>query len=476
MAACGGSGTEAASTDAGQRDDAAAAADAGVTEARAVRVLFIGNSYTSANGLPSVVARLAETAPSPVRLEVGLHTPGGQTWEGHDADPALDELIGRGWDYVVLQDQSQQPWWGPPTDVKPALLSLDEKIRAASAQTVLFMTWAREGDSFSQDMLVDSYYEFGGEAIGARVAPVGRAWERALRDPSTTLHAADGSHPNVRGTYLAACVLYATLTGHSPMGLGDGGLDVSERDAEALQRVARETMAARRRPDPPLLGEWPLSSAPTGNDLVPGADLVQGDAAGPDGSPGSATGFAPTAYAGIPYFEGINTPHLTVSFEVYRADWSRSTEHREYLVARDAAYEIYLEGSTLSAAVFTRPEDAPAATPTAPDVPARSPPPPPSTELTFASDGLSGGWHRVTLTLDGVVDTLWVDGTEVASAPAGGAIACDEAKAGCMAGVALGVESESTVSLAAPDFAFTGAMSDLRIYDVALTAAEIRAL
>ncbi|HEY8432551.1 MAG TPA: hypothetical protein VIL20_29475 [Sandaracinaceae bacterium] len=159
-----------------------------------VRVLFIGNSYTEVHDLPAVLARLSESPRSPMRFEVAQHTPGGRTWEQHDADPTVDALIAQGWDYVVLQDQSQQPWWGPPTDVKPALRSLDATIRAASAQTVLFMTWVRAESSLDQEMLVDSYYEQAGEAVGALVAPVGRAWERARRDPSMTLHAADGSH------------------------------------------------------------------------------------------------------------------------------------------------------------------------------------------------------------------------------------------------------------------------------------------
>ncbi len=348
---------------AGDRDGGAAR-DGGDATEPALRVLFIGNSYTSVNDLPSVIARLGESADPPQRFDVAQYTPGGQTWEGHDADPAVDALIREGWDFVVLQDQSQQPWWGPPLEAKPALLSLDAKIRAASAQTVLYMTWARQGDNFYQDMLVDSYYVQAGEAVDARVAPVGRAWERALRDPSMTLHADDGSHPNARGTYLAACVLYATITERSPIGLGDGGLDVSAGDAETLQRAASDAIAARQRPAPPLLGSWPLSSERSGNDLIPSAELALGDTVGPDGGPSSATSFSPGRYAAVPYFAGLDAANVTITFEAYRADWSEPTEQRESLLDRDEIYAIHLEGTTLTATVFAPPVDgAPAALP-----------------------------------------------------------------------------------------------------------------
>ena len=45
------------------------------------------------------------------------------------------------------------------------------------------------------------------------------------------------AHPTTAGTYLAACVFYATLVGRTPVGLGaTGGL--SPADAAALQAVA----------------------------------------------------------------------------------------------------------------------------------------------------------------------------------------------------------------------------------------------
>ena len=145
-----------------------------------LRVLFIGNSYTSVNDLPNVVSTLSQTPLSPVRIAVEQHTPGGQTWEGHNADPKVAELIARGWDYVVLQDQSDQPWVST-SSVKASLRSLDAKIKAVGAKTVLYMTWPKQkgvittsAQRFSQDMLANLYYEKHAEAVGASVGIVKR--------------------------------------------------------------------------------------------------------------------------------------------------------------------------------------------------------------------------------------------------------------------------------------------------------------
>ena len=41
---------------------------------------------------------------------------------------------------------------------------------------------------------------------------MGVAWQQSLKDdPKLVLHAKDGSHPAPAGSYLAACVFYATL-------------------------------------------------------------------------------------------------------------------------------------------------------------------------------------------------------------------------------------------------------------------------
>src|SRR5512135_2083048 len=72
------------------------------------RVLFIGNSYTYVNDLPSTFVQLARSGGHEV--EVGVAAPGGWTLADHARSPeTLSTLNSAKWDFVVLQEQSQIP-------------------------------------------------------------------------------------------------------------------------------------------------------------------------------------------------------------------------------------------------------------------------------------------------------------------------------------------------------------------------------
>ena len=73
-----------------------------------LRVLFLGNSYTASNNLPSLCQQFAEAEGNV--LITDSNTPGGQTLISHSTNSTSLQKISQGnWDYVVLQDQSQVP-------------------------------------------------------------------------------------------------------------------------------------------------------------------------------------------------------------------------------------------------------------------------------------------------------------------------------------------------------------------------------
>jgi hypothetical protein len=88
-----------------------------------------------------------------------------------------------------------------------------------------------------QARLADGYFDLG-EELSATVAPVGLAWAKALQyEPELDLWASDGRHPSASGSYLAACVFYALLSGRDPAGSNfTAGLEPAE--ARLLQHVA----------------------------------------------------------------------------------------------------------------------------------------------------------------------------------------------------------------------------------------------
>ena len=132
----------------------------------------------------------------------------------------------------------------------PAARELVAMIRAANATPIFFVTWARQGgwpeyrmpDYASMQLSIDDGYSLIAKELQAAMAPVGFAWmARVTESLNPNLWQDDGSHPTVAGTYLAACVFYATIFAQSPVGLMyNAGL--SSPAAAQLQQVAFATV------------------------------------------------------------------------------------------------------------------------------------------------------------------------------------------------------------------------------------------
>ena len=214
---------------------------------RPLSVLFIGNSYTHFNAMPQMLERLAAAGQGqPVRAR--RITPGGCSLEKHwTVTGAPDFIRDGGWDYVILQARSLSAIEDPLSVRRYARL-FDRAIRKAGARTVLYMTWARQHAPELQQTITAAYLAIGRQC-GALVAPVGEAWKRVLAGRrNLALHGRDGSHPNRIGSYLAACVFYATIHGKSPEGL-PGRLTVLDEDGSrrVLIGLARDRAAYLQR-------------------------------------------------------------------------------------------------------------------------------------------------------------------------------------------------------------------------------------
>ena len=223
----------------------------------AVRVLFIGDSYTFYNGgVDAVLEALAAAGGRP--MECTAVTSGDKTLQWHWEEGEARSAIARGgWDYVVLQEYNTRPV-AAPNLMRTFAEKFDAEIRNAGARTVLFVTWARFNEPEKQRTITRAYDAIAKD-LGALVARVGPAWERSLEArPRVKLYAADRNHPSPAGTYLAACVLYATLTGDSPEGLpatittmSGKTIDLDPDDAESFQRAAAVVSATPSRPAQP---------------------------------------------------------------------------------------------------------------------------------------------------------------------------------------------------------------------------------
>ena len=203
------------------------------------KVLFIGNSYIFYNDLDAIVKKLAASEKPTVKLHTAPLVEGGATLEKHYSDPKTKSVLSKvKWDFVILQEQSTRPVVDTASFFEYARKMVAE-VEKQGAKPVFFMTWAREHKPEMTSPLDKAYTQMGRQ-LDAYVAPVGLAWAASLKaNPEIKLYDEDKSHPNVHGTYLTACVFYATLTGRSPVGLSDAGLkEVTAEKAKALQEIA----------------------------------------------------------------------------------------------------------------------------------------------------------------------------------------------------------------------------------------------
>ena len=235
-----------------------------------VRVLFVGNSYTSANDLPAMVRALGAAAKPKVEFEIEAATPGGFTLEAHLAAEGKESPRARiaagAFDHVVLQEQSLRPIQEPDKMLAAARVFAKE-LAAAKSGAVWYATWARLAKPETQAD-IDKAYAACLEATGGRLAPVGAAWRAVLaakdEKDRVALHAADGSHPSAAGSYLAALVVYGALSGKDldglPARLVEPGrkvagrpteervlVELEPRVAKLLQRAASEALEARKK-------------------------------------------------------------------------------------------------------------------------------------------------------------------------------------------------------------------------------------
>lgn len=181
-------------------------------------MLWIGNSYTYVNDLPALLTALSTTAgrtPLPVVTTV---LDGGQTLKGAATRADIGGIIGRGWDVVVLQEQSSIPITAPDTMLRYGT-QLGELAKRAGAKVLLFQTWPTIDATPSAPAIRTAYANLA-RALDATVVPVGDAWVQLLTDrPDLPLYLEDGTHPTPLGSYLAACLFHNVLFQRSAVGL-----------------------------------------------------------------------------------------------------------------------------------------------------------------------------------------------------------------------------------------------------------------
>ena len=227
-------------------------------KADTTKVLFIGNSYTYVNDLPSLFKNLSYSGGKIVFTDISA--PGGYSFEDHVNNTETTSKIKQGiWNYVVLQEQSQKPVidYYRYNSTYPFAKTLDSLIKLYGGQTMFYETWGRKYGGMQciggycspdfidyyhmQDSLKSAYTQLA-SMLNVVMSPVGESWRLAhTLDTNITLWDSDNSHPLLPGSYLAACVFFVKVFNQSPVGLSfTGGL--SSNEALTLQNIAYQSV------------------------------------------------------------------------------------------------------------------------------------------------------------------------------------------------------------------------------------------
>ena len=182
-----------------------------------VRILFVGNSLTYGNDLPSMVAALARA--QQLAWDVRSVTRGNASLHDHLAQGIVQQrLADERWDVVVLQ---QGPSALPESrvDLRAAVAELQPLIERAGARPALYMVWPGLDRMGAFDDVRESYALAAEDVGGAFIAAGETLREAGRRDPTIELYADDQFHPTPEGSYAAAITIFATLAGRDPVGL-----------------------------------------------------------------------------------------------------------------------------------------------------------------------------------------------------------------------------------------------------------------
>jgi len=219
------------------------------------KILFVGNSYLYYNdSIHNHVRRMVDAGgiATEKELQYKIVTIGGAPLAHHDVAAYLAPgKLGmkEPYDVVILQGNSGAALSeARRKSFRDKAVEFSGDIAKTGAKTALYMTHAyvAPNKNASPDMIrkIEDMYVSVGNEVGALVIPVGLAFEETYRrKPDLQLHKTyDGSHPDLIGTYLAACVVYASLYGRSPVGNAyDYFGKVDKETAAFLQQVAWDT-------------------------------------------------------------------------------------------------------------------------------------------------------------------------------------------------------------------------------------------
>ena len=220
------------------------------------RVLYIGNSYLYYNdSLHNHVRRMLEEAYAN-DIDKGNYKlvtiSGSRSWHHNIDYPLNHKNLGakQPFELVIFQGGSGETDTASERKIfADTAKDVINAIHKSGAEAALYMihAYTEPHESANSQMIEDitQMYINAGNENNALVIPVGIAFENAYKhNPDIQLHKSfDGSHPSLLGTYLAACVVFSSITHETPLNIQYNYFNkISDEDKKFLQRMAHQTV------------------------------------------------------------------------------------------------------------------------------------------------------------------------------------------------------------------------------------------
>jgi hypothetical protein len=206
------------------------------------KILFIGDSFTYfQNGIYTHFEKLAAAAKPPLAVTTDKSLFGGaflhRLWDLKEPVKSIDTAA---YDVVVLQEDIPET---TVADFREYAAKFVAEVRKNHARPVLFMAWAYSRLGWISMAEIAQAHRDAAKELNVDVAPVGFAWQQASKQrPGMDFYGPDREHPSIYGTYLATCVIYATIYNWDPSGLAYAPGGVTLEEAAFLQNIAWQTV------------------------------------------------------------------------------------------------------------------------------------------------------------------------------------------------------------------------------------------
>jgi hypothetical protein len=206
------------------------------------RILFIGDSFTYyQDGIYTHFEKLAAAANPPLKVTTGKSVFGGaflhRLWDLNEPVQAINTSA---FDAVVLQEDIPET---TVADFREYARKFVAEVRKNNARPILFMAWAYPRLGWISMAEIARAHRDAEKELNVDVAPAGLAWQEASKQrPGMNFYGPDREHPNIFGTYLATCVIYATIYGRDPGGYAYVPSGITAEEAAFLQRISWQTV------------------------------------------------------------------------------------------------------------------------------------------------------------------------------------------------------------------------------------------